>query len=348
MDRFSYSLTPNTVDKAAKTMIDELISRRKKEAIKRIVKPVGNGLFVLLNFLYIYGAIYENTSHEDLHMYKLLTPLTKIWSVFAFVMHKWELEWYVFAGILAVAAFVIPLAVSAVITLIYSLIYKGKYKQEWKRFSNGGEGVVNKARRLHNLAYNLRLALPDYTDASDRKPFQKLFVFLITAFLIYGFIMIKMFSFQMLGGGVVFLAIVYWLYGWILCPFFYLNRLFYRRKCHFDYTKETEAYLASVEGKTKPHKAEQKTAYHEIPYYEPYNVDSTPIYYADDNVNPRNDIDDLPYHSGTVDIDGFAYNVYTQDAEGYSTDPYRYDDLGYKVSVDPNDIEAPFDWRDAD
>lgn len=82
-----------------------------------------------------------------------------------------------------------------------------------------------------------------------------------------------------------------------------------------------------------------------------YSSDYSSSSYNNSSYSSDSSLDDYyPYTSntptGTVQIGGESYDVYTHDAEGYSTGPYIEDAEGYKTSVDPNDVEPPFNWCD--
>jgi hypothetical protein len=253
MKNFPQKITSENFGEAAKSILSASASIKNNEKAKKIIRPIGSILFVFFSFLFIYGAIYKSSSAEEMVVFEKLAPITKIWNFFAGILTKPDMKWYIFAGILVVAAFVIPLLVSAIIKLVVSLTHKADSNQ----FSDGGTAA--NAKKLHLLATDLYKNSSNYEDSSVKTPYKVIFVLLIAALLVYAFIVLKMIATVALFGFAIALLLLYWVYGFIFSAFFALNKLFYKKPYISNITKATEEYWLSVDvEEVNRRKAEEK------------------------------------------------------------------------------------------
>ena len=251
MKNFPKIITQDNFNEAAELVLRAENSIKKNELTKKIVKPVSSILFVFFSFLFTYGALYINHSPEEAIVFARLTPITKAWSFFSGLLTTPDMAWYVLAGVLIVAAFVLPLVFSALIKLIVSLALKPNAYE----FSDGG--TAQNAKKLHSLAEKIYKNSSNYEDGSAKTPYKIIFVVLIAALLIYAFIALKMLMAWAITGFIICMVILYFVYGLIFSGFYALNSLFYKKAYIPNVTGITEKYWLSVDTAEANRRAEQ-------------------------------------------------------------------------------------------
>ncbi len=241
MKNFPQKITQENFNDAANSVLFAKASIERNGKTKKIVRPLGNILFVFFSFLFVYGSIYKNVSAEEVIVFEKLTPLTKIWSFFADILTKPDMKWYVFAVVLLAAAFVIPLLVSAIVKIIVSLTNKINSTQ----FFDGSTAA--NAKKLHVLAAEVYKKSSNYESDCSKTPYKLAFVLLVAAFLIYAFVILKMIMGLALFGFVIAMLLLYWVYGLLFNLFVTLNKLFYKKVRIPNVTSVTEQFWLSVD-----------------------------------------------------------------------------------------------------
>lgn len=239
MKSFPQKITSDNFNEAANLILSATASIEKNEKTKKIVRPVGSILFVFFSLIFIYGAIYQNISAEEAIVFEKLMPITNIWAFFAGVLTRPDMAWFIFAGVLVVAAFAIPLLVSALIKLLVSLTHKSNINP----FSEGD--TAKNAKKLHLLATDLYKKSSDYKTRSSNTLYIVIFELLIIAFFVYAFIILGITV--PFWGFAIAIVILYLLYGLIFKAFSALNKLFYKKEHIPNITAVTEAYWLSVD-----------------------------------------------------------------------------------------------------
>lgn len=242
MNTLPTPITKNNFDQAQTFISNQLALTKAKKQIRKIVRPLGSLLFTLLSLLLVYGAIYRACSPEDMAVMEKLGFLTKAWAIFEGIFTTSEMAWFVYWPILIVAAFAVPLLISAVITVVVLAIFKGSAK-------NTVEGTdAEKAKKLYDDARAISKDSSNYDSGATKTVFKVIFTLSLVAFLVYAFFTLKMdFSMGLLIGFAISAVVVYFVYGWILSAFYALNGLFYKIRYIPALTSATEEYWLRVD-----------------------------------------------------------------------------------------------------
>ncbi|MBQ7328688.1 MAG: hypothetical protein IJX01_02125 [Oscillospiraceae bacterium] len=235
-------ITKDNFDQAQAFIAGQLALTKAKKRIRKIIRPLGSLLFTLLSLLLVYGAIYGACDPEDMVVMEKFTFLTKAWDTFAGIFTNEGMAWYVSWLILIAAAFVLPLLVSAIITIIVLAVSKTKAEATF-------EGTdAEKAKKLYDDACAISKGSSNYDSGSTKTVFKVIFTAAIAAFLVFAFLTFKIgFSMSMLIGFAIAAVLVYFVYGWILSAFYALNKLFYKSRYIPALTSATEEYWLSVD-----------------------------------------------------------------------------------------------------
>ena len=246
MNEFPKSITTENFDQALSFISENSAKVKKKKLIKSIVKPVGSLLFTFLSVLLIYGALYKYSSPEEIIVFEKFGFLTNIWNGLSNLVTNSEMVWYVYWLVLIATIFVIPLLVSAIISIIVSLCFKTSELQ----ISDTTD--IEKAKKLNDMAIKLRKESNNYDSDSLKTICKWIFILVISAFLVYAFMTIKMtFAVSMLLGFVVAAVILYFVYGLIFNCFYAINKLFYKKTYIYKITDLTDEYWVSVDPQEK-------------------------------------------------------------------------------------------------
>lgn len=251
MAKFPKSITAENFDKTAKLVSSELAKAKRKNVIFKIAHPIGGLLFTILSFFLVYGAIFTFTSEEEKIVFENLGAVTDIWTKFSGAITSPDMVWYIYWGILVAAWFLLPVAVTAVISILVSIFAKSND-------SVSGDTDAEKAKSLNALAE--KLGAMDNRNAGNgwKTCYQWVFVILICALLVFAFLTLKMAIGEMVIGFAICAVILFFVYGWILGAFYGLNRLFYTVKPYYGLRDATDAYWLSVDPDEKTRREEEK------------------------------------------------------------------------------------------
>lgn len=267
MKNFPSTITAENFNDVAKLTSKFVSKSKKKSLIRKIIKPVSGILFLLLSFLLVYGAIFNLCDPEDMFVFEKLEPITKLWTLFSGTFTTVDMAWYLYWPILIVATFVIPLLVSAIITIIVSFVYKTTPLD----IPEGSD--AEKAKALRQSAMEIK----KQSDESDSYEivFTIAFLALLVAFIVFAFIVLKIpFSMATILSSLVGMAIVgailYYVYSIIFLIFAIFNGKFYEMPNCGNIVAIADAYWLSVdpeeaarrkeEEKRKAREAEEKRA----------------------------------------------------------------------------------------
>ena len=255
MKNFPTTITAENFNDAAKFVSNTLAKSRQKRLVKSLVKPIGGILFLFLSVLLVYGATLKYSNQEDMLVFIKLEPITNLWNDFSGLFTNADMEWYIFWPILIVAAFVIPLIVSAIITIIVSICYKAK------PITIDGSSESEKAKALHQSATQIK----DKSKDSDyyETGFTIAFILLLLAFVAFAFITLDMLSkpeaiVGMAVGVIISGFIAFWLYSLIFTLFAAFNEKFYYLRYYDNITNVTDAYWLSVDPEEVARREEEK------------------------------------------------------------------------------------------
>ncbi len=252
MSKMPQQITDENFDEAVDSISSIQLSVKQKDLIKKLARPIGSILFVLLSLILVYGLAYSFSSSEDMLVFDKFAPLTKFWLWYSNIFTSPDMVWYISWSILIVATFVVPLVISAIITIIVKFAYKPN------NFQINEGSTSEKAKNLHNIATDLSKCFSNYEDPKAKTPFKLIFILLIAAFLAYSFFVFKMFSVKMLFGFAVVMLLLYWLYGLIFNAFYALNKLFYKKTYISGLTKLTDEYWLSVDPQEKERRKQEE------------------------------------------------------------------------------------------
>lgn len=245
MAKFHSTITQDNFDSAFSFVSKSALSIKRKEFIKKIARPVSCCLFLFLTLLLVIGATYKYASPEELVVFEKLGFLVKPWTVFSNLFTKPDMVWYIYWAILIVAAYVIPIALTAIVSIIITLCMN-------KTFSQIEGTPAEKAKQLHNIAVDISKNCSNYDSGSTKKLFKTLFVLCVAAFLIYAFLTLKMFSIiKLILGFVVAMLLLYFVYGLFFSLFYAINKLFYKQANLYYLKNLTDTYWVSVDPEEK-------------------------------------------------------------------------------------------------
>lgn len=251
MAKFPNTITAENFDQTAKLVSSELAKAKRKKTIFKIAHPLAGLLFTLLSFLLAFGAIFTYTTEDEMIVFEKLGAVTDIWNKLAGAITSPDMAWYIYWGILIAAWFLVPIALTAVISIVVSLCVKGGA-------TVSGETDAEKAKNLNSMAVELSGMSNRYAGDGWVTAFKWLFVLLICGLLAFAFIALKMIEGSMLIGFAVCAAILFFVYGLILRAFYGLNRLFYAINPPYGLKDATDAYWLSVDPEEKTRREQEK------------------------------------------------------------------------------------------
>lgn len=236
----------------ALSFVDSLeISFKRKNLIKKIVRPISSLLFCFLSFLVIYGAFLSFSSPEDMAVFIKLGFITDMWDFYSGIFAVSELAPYIAWPILVVATYVIPLVFSAIITILVTLFVRNGNQQP------AGDTEATKAKDLYLRAEKLYSKSSNYEDGDDRRIFKIIFVVCLAAFLIYGLIILKLMNVGVIIGMVVSMVLVYFIFGLLFLLFYTINRQFYKKPFILYCKNRLDEYWLSVDPEEKKRREEE-------------------------------------------------------------------------------------------
>lgn len=244
MAKFPNPVTADNFQEAVSSVNTFAAYVKRKNVTKNIVRPIASLLFCVLSLLLVIGAIYNASSPEEMVVYEQLGFVVDAWTAFSGLFVNSDMVWFVSWGILIAAAYIIPLIVSAVISIPVALLVKASPEE----ISAGTE--AQKAKQLYTRAQKVAGEASNVDSSSIKTLFKWLFVLALVAFLLYAFLVLKVFgSFDVatLVGLVLVMAIVYFVYGLLFRVFYALNSLFYKKKPVPYNIASIESYWLSVD-----------------------------------------------------------------------------------------------------
>ena len=258
MSKLLNKITTDSFDEAVAFIATTWASVKRKELIYKIIRPIGCALFTFLSFILVFGVTYKYSSPEDMPVFTKMVSLTKFWEWFSNLLTKPDMAWYVYWLVLIASVFIIPLAVSAIITIVVSVCHKPAFIPTF-------EGTTaEKAKRLHKFTAEISDKSFNYyyEGTGIKKTFRWIFVLAIAAFLGYAFVILNMqqtmLNVQSLIGFAIVLVILYYVYGWILSGFYALNKLFYKKPLTAYLVEMTENYWLSVDTEESNRRLQEK------------------------------------------------------------------------------------------
>lgn len=248
MKPYSRPITRDNEDEAfayvqAKTRINS-----RSLAVRRVILPVGCVLFVCLSVLMTLGTFYAFADEEDMVVFGALPFIAAFWELVGEWMAVLPSEWYVQIPARVLMVFLVPVAVSAVLSLMIAIVYRGK------RVAPPEGTTRERAKQLYELACEVPQSFESYDVGHSLAAFRCsiAYVGILTAFLLYGLFSIPDgFGSGLIGmliGMAVCVVIAFFLYQF-LCRFFILiNSIFYAGgTVSFNLRYDTETYWVSVD-----------------------------------------------------------------------------------------------------
>ena len=251
MAKFPSPITADNFDQAAKFVSNSLAGAKRKNLIFKIAHPLSGLIFTLFSVLLVYGAIFTNTTEDEMIVFEKLGFVTDIWNKLSGAIVSADMAWYIYWGILIAAWFLVPLAVTAVISIVVSLCVKGGD-------AICGETEAERAKQLNSMAVELSGMDNRYAGDGWKTAFKWIFVLLICGLLAFAFFALKMIEGSMLIGFAVCAVILFFVYGLILRWFYALNRLFYNIHPPYGLKDATDAYWLSVDPDEKTRREQEK------------------------------------------------------------------------------------------
>lgn len=251
MKNFPTTITTENFNDAQQFVLKALTKVKRKALLQKLVKPIGSILFLFLSLLLVYGAVFSLSDAEDMMVFKDLTFITDIWERFSGLLTTPDMAWYIYWPILIVAMFVIPILVSAVITIIVSVAYKPATSLS----DEGSE--AEKAKALHQAAATVEAGNTESDKYTIAMPI--IFISILAIFILYAFFVVKIgFSAEMVVGIIIACAVLYYVYMLLFVVFEALLSYFYGNKSYGNIAASTDAYWLSVDPEEAARRKEEE------------------------------------------------------------------------------------------
>ena len=251
MKNFPTTVTAENFSEAKQFVLKALTSVKRRALLQKLVKPIGSILFLFLSLLLVYGAVFSLSDAEDMIVFKDLTVITDIWERFSGLLTAPDMAWYVYWPILIVATFVIPILVSAVITIIVSIAYK-------PATSLSDEGSdAEKAKALHQAAVTVEAGNKESDKYTVAMPI--IFIAVLVIFILYAFLVVKIgFSAEAVVGMIIAGAVLYYVYMFLFVVFEAILSYFYGNKSYGNLATITDTYWLSVDPEEAARRKEEE------------------------------------------------------------------------------------------
>ncbi len=107
---------------------DSILKLCRKNAGKdrafNVVLPLSTVLFGFLALIFTYGAIYSISTADDAVVFEKFKPITAIWQFFTNLLLQEGAPWYINIPIFLIALLLIPMAISAIVSILLRLTTK--------------------------------------------------------------------------------------------------------------------------------------------------------------------------------------------------------------------------------
>lgn len=205
MARFPKTITRENFADAENALRRAERSVKQTRLARRIARPLASLLFVLLSFLLVFGAFLELSSPEEGVVFEKLGAFTDLWNAFSAPFFALKLEGALLWLAMTAAVFLLPLLLSALVTIVVKLCVRQTVPLE-----EGTATAQAKALYLRAEAAHENNRHPDVSSA----PWRLLFTLIVGGFLAFAFLTLKMdVKTDTLFGALFFLVLLYFVYA---------------------------------------------------------------------------------------------------------------------------------------
>ena len=241
MKKYSAPITEENFPSASAYLLKLCRKNIGRNRAYNIVIPLCTVLFLFLALIFSYGGIYSIGDAEDAIIFDKLKPITEIWQFFAKMLMQEGVAWYVNLAIFVVALFLIPMAVSLVLSVIFSLTAKPL------TISAQATSFKEKARNLYETVSSASGAM-DVDSGILGLWCAGVYTALLLAFTVYYMVVLwdslLIMSFVSLAIGIlVVFTILYFVYAYAFMLSFYLCTLACTPKKIANYANDAYEFL---------------------------------------------------------------------------------------------------------
>lgn len=257
MSKKFYPITQANFDEASKHIQGILAHNSKKNLMAKIIIPVSSVLFVFLSLLMTYGLLYQLSSPEEMFIFNAFPKITALWNKISGLFIKPENAWYISVLLGLVILYVIPFALSLIISIICSIAFASKKEEPLSGTK------AQQAKELHQIATKAY----GYHRATDFDSVPTIgstcYVVAIAALLIYAFWKLGFFTsltgriFSMAFGMLACLLVLFFIYKLLVRISVAINSLFIKTTACYDATTATDTYWLSVDPEEKKRREEE-------------------------------------------------------------------------------------------
>ena len=253
MKEFPKKISADNFDEAVDYVSKAKAIATRKNLIKKITRPIGNIVFALLSFLLSFGLVFKLSTAEEAIVFEKLGFLRDFWIKYSDLFTNDSMNTYVYWVILIVSAFLIPLIITALVTLIVTL----SVKSDSLDFSTGT--MAERAKNLYYTAYDIYSKTSNYDSGAMKNLGKLLFVLLNGGVLVYAFILLGFkFSVGFIIGFAICFVVLYLLFGLIISLFNLLNSLFYKIPSFYRSTTVTEEFWLESDPEERKRREEEE------------------------------------------------------------------------------------------
>lgn len=256
MKRYSAPITEENFSKASKFILDLFRKIKGKNRAYNIVVPLSTVIFIFLSSIFTYGAIYSFSTADDAVIFESLKPVTDIWLFFSDLLIQEGLAWYYNILIFVAVLFLVPSAISLIISVIFVLSTK---KQS---LPDTCVTEKDKASALHGI-----LSEKSKKIFIDEEVFgwicTAVYLVLMVAFTVFSIILTIDKSqlselFGLIIGALFVFAVLAFIYYYAYLAFYYMNTFACNANSIFSYQNDVYDYWCSVDSEEAKRNEERK------------------------------------------------------------------------------------------
>ncbi len=295
-----------------------------------VVVPISTVLFMFMSLIFTYGAIYCISTADDAAVFEKFKPITAIWQFFADILMQEGVAWYINIIIFVVALLLIPMIISAVLSVILRTTAK------MPEISLDAVSTKEKARALYET-----VSRKNKTLISDEELLSMfcagVYIALMLAFTIYSIILTSdsLQAEDLIGlviGMLVVFAIAFFVYEYLFMLAFFINTCLCTPKSFITYENDVYEFLCSIdpeEAKRNEEKKKQEEEKRKAARHDSLSLYADTAYYREKKAEAMRNIQKYAYGNSYSDYN--LTGIHLDDKEALRQ---------YLQSNAPDDVKA--------
>ena len=256
MKRYSAPITEDSFNSASKFILKKLRLNIGKNRAYNVVLPLSTVIFVLFSALFTFGGIHSFSTEDDAIIFEKLKPVTDIWLFFKDLLFQEGLAWYFNVLIFVAFLFLLPAAVSLVISLVFTVTAKMPEIPitliTAKEKAASLHGVITKKRKVISIDEEVLGIICTV-----------IYIASMVAFTVYSIIL----TFEssdlsdlpaIIIGALFVFAILSFVYYYLYLAFYHVNTFACRAKSLYSYVKDVYEFWCSVDPEEAKRNEERK------------------------------------------------------------------------------------------